>query len=87
MGPLSFMTHSGSSPGNVGNGFAFSGGGPGVGSFMSHSGSSPTSPHVRSFPSVVLTQQFHSDNFRAVEVNRPSAPVRALGGFSIEVSL
>ena len=48
MGTDTNFSKSGSSPGNVGNGFAFSGGSPGVGSFMSHSGSSPTSPRVPS---------------------------------------
>jgi hypothetical protein len=45
---------SGSSPGNIGKGFAFSGGSPGLGSFMSHSGSSPTSPSVRPVSSVIV---------------------------------
>jgi hypothetical protein len=45
---------SGSSPGNIGKNFAFSGGSPGLGSFMSHSGSSPTSPSVRPALSVIF---------------------------------
>jgi hypothetical protein len=44
------FTCSGSSPGNVGKGFAFSGGSPGVGSGFSFSGNSPTSPSV--YPSL-----------------------------------
>jgi hypothetical protein len=66
MGTDTNFSKSGSSPGSVGNGFAFSGGSPGVGSFMSHSGSSPTSSRVRPTSRVVLTQSFHSENFLAV---------------------
>jgi len=66
MGTDTNFSKSGSSPGNVGNGFAFSGGSPGVGSFMSHSGSSPTSSRVCSILRVVLTQSLHSENFHVV---------------------
>jgi hypothetical protein len=51
------FTSSGSSPGNVGGGFAFSGGSPGIGSGFSFSGNSPTNPLVLlsfSAPSGVL---------------------------------
>lgn len=82
MDALSFMTHSGSSPGASNDSFVCSGGSPGIGSGFSFSGNSPTRPLVRPASRVSLTQSFHSDNFRAVEVKRPSAPVRALGGIS-----
>jgi hypothetical protein len=86
MGTDANSSKSGSSRGTVGNGFSFSGGSPGIGSGFSFSGNSPTRPLVRSILRVVLTQQFHPNNFRAVEVNRPSAPVCAFGGFFIEVN-
>ena len=54
MGTDTNFSKSGSSPGNVGNGFAPSGGSPGVGSFMSHSGSSPTSLVVPPSHSVIV---------------------------------
>jgi hypothetical protein len=83
MGTDTNFSKSGSSPGNVGNGFAFSGGSPSVGSFMSHSGSSPTSPRVRPADSraasVARSQTFSSSD-------RPAHGVR-VGGFSIEVCL
>jgi hypothetical protein len=65
------FSKSGSSPGNVGNGFAFSGGSPGIGSGFSFSGNSPTIPSSFSFLCVVLTRQFLSEKFRAVKPTRP----------------
>ena len=67
------FSHSGSSPGGSNDSFVCSGGSPGIGSGFSFSGNSPTRSLVRPASRVVLTQQFHSENFRAVEVNRPSA--------------
>lgn len=64
------FTCSGSSPGNVGDGFAFSGGSPGIGSCFSFSGNSPTIPSGFSFLCVVLTRQLHSEKFRAVKPTR-----------------
>jgi hypothetical protein len=58
-----YFTRSGSSPGNVGKGFVFSGGSPGVGLGFSFSGNSPTIPSSFPFLCVVLTRQFHPKNF------------------------
>lgn len=72
------FSHSGSSPGASNDSFVCSGGSPGIGSGFSFSGNSPTRPVILSPLSVVLTREFHSKDFRAVEVLRTDAFVCAL---------
>lgn len=72
------FARSGSSPGASNDSFVCSGGSPGIGSGFSFSGNSPTRSLIHSPCSVVLTQQFHSKDFRTVEVLRTDALVCAL---------